>query len=217
MKDQKKTDKHRNLQQGLRKGFLKKQKIQYSLQVLYPQTGEISLDCAYYFLKFQASIWVQQGKWFITINTNLLLASSCYRVWGTQKGGNIFINNNHMLTSAVQLDFEDTRKEQNTRRKQTQKARMKGMWGRPRQKRDHKHDEGTWSNYSDSLISSFSVIHCIQIYTESSSGQRGPNSIWTSDTKRILFVSVFLWTKNQNKSQIYSWRTSLPPAHLKKQ
>lgn len=62
-------------------------------------------------------------------------------------GGNIIViinNNNHMLTTAVQLDFEEnTTKQQNIGRKQTQKAGMKGKWGRPRQKRDQEKNEET--------------------------------------------------------------------------
>lgn len=55
-------------------------------------------------------------------------------------GGNI-INNNHMPATAIPLDFEEnTTKQQNIRRKQTQKA---GKWGRPRQKRDQEKNEET--------------------------------------------------------------------------
>lgn len=59
-------------------------------------------------------------------------------------GGNIIIinnNNNHTLATAIPLDFErNTTKQQNIRRKQTQKA---GKWGRPRQKRDQEKNEET--------------------------------------------------------------------------
>lgn len=47
-------------------------------------------------------------------------------------GVNIINNNNHKLTTVIRLDFENTTKQQNIRRKQTQKAVTKGKWGRPR-------------------------------------------------------------------------------------
>lgn len=56
------------------------------------------------------------------------------------------INNHHhhTLTAAAQLDFEEsTTKQQNIRRKQTQKAGTKGKWGRPRHKKDQKKNEET--------------------------------------------------------------------------
>lgn len=149
--------------------------------------------------EFQTDIQVHLRKWFTTITTSLLLPSSYYSINGLpvihEKLKKKNDKKNHMLNTVIQLLRIITESNRSSQEKLRKKVGTK-RWSRATQKTQWEETNLLMPTVQLQISQSSTRVHIGDGRRE-----KGPKRIWTSSTKRSIFISRFPQTKKQSETK----------------